>query len=326
MILKFDGSIRYDNVRSNYIDNCPNKVCKGFINGEFVCTICNTTICKDCREIKFDNDLSIDYDLGNDYDRHECNPDIVKTISLIKNTTKPCPGCNIPIHKLTGCNDMYCLNCKAYFNWVTLRLKSKRYIHNPEYFDELKRNNIQHNPNNADIADIDINTITNILTKFLKSNTHIKEYFNLTRYNVENMFHMAGRTIRGIIRLCEEESNKRFDESLRLRKRYLYNKITQADYKIIIYKTYKTNQLMDDLMPIYNIYVNKYTELLEAASVDTDNFLIYMHEIAKLEKLTSTIVDRTISYYNVNNVNLKIPMNIHPIFKYDIFKSVNPGS
>ncbi|OEU21816.1 hypothetical protein FRACYDRAFT_158501, partial [Fragilariopsis cylindrus CCMP1102] len=40
----------------------------------------------------------------------------------VKHNSKPCPGCNVPIEKNTGCNHMQCIKCKAGFCWLCLSL------------------------------------------------------------------------------------------------------------------------------------------------------------------------------------------------------------
>jgi len=57
-------------------------------------------------------------------ENHTCNEDTSKSMQMILNPkdTKPCPSCFFPIHKLAGCNDMFCVQCKTAFNWTTLAI------------------------------------------------------------------------------------------------------------------------------------------------------------------------------------------------------------
>lgn len=76
---------------------CPSNECRGFISSnDWICGICNTNICKKCH-IPINNN-----------DEHKCDPNTLETIKFIKKDTKPCPSCHKPIHKIEGCDQMFC--------------------------------------------------------------------------------------------------------------------------------------------------------------------------------------------------------------------------
>jgi hypothetical protein len=112
---------------------CP--VCPSFVmKPEYKCSTCYIKICKQCREILNDD--------------HKCNPDTVESVKLLKKDTKPCPKCAAQIHKLDGCDQMWCVSCHTTFSWKTGTIDTTR-VHNPHYFDWLRRTgqNIQPVPN-----------------------------------------------------------------------------------------------------------------------------------------------------------------------------------
>ena len=82
----------------------PCFMCAGYLNNDYKCFMCNRTFCKRCE------------DLLNP--AHECVQDNVESVLKIKETTKPCPHCWTRIEKKSGCDEMYCVNCKFTFNWV----------------------------------------------------------------------------------------------------------------------------------------------------------------------------------------------------------------
>ncbi len=43
-----------------------------------------------------------------------------RTMTLIGRLTKPCPGCQTPVEKLGGCNQMLCLHCNTSFCWICM--------------------------------------------------------------------------------------------------------------------------------------------------------------------------------------------------------------
>ena len=83
---------------------CINLSCRGFLDENYKCTLCDSIFCKECEEIKKDN--------------HKCKESIIESMKFINNMIK-CPNCKIPIEKSSGCNYMRCVNCKTNFMYDT---------------------------------------------------------------------------------------------------------------------------------------------------------------------------------------------------------------
>ncbi len=116
-----------------YICPCPSDQCNGFIDRSHTCALCDTEICRKCREV-------IEKD-EHDETNHECDPDVIDTIALLKQDSKACPKCATLIFKIEGCDQMFCTHCNTAFSWRTREIirKTDR-IHNPHYFEWLKNN------------------------------------------------------------------------------------------------------------------------------------------------------------------------------------------
>jgi len=102
-----------------YKIRCPSLDCVGFANEMNRCTHCQIFICENCHE-KAD-------------EGHICDPDTIKNVQLLQQDTKGCPKCNTPIHKIEGCDQMWCPQCKTAFSWNTGKIE-KGIIHNPHYY------------------------------------------------------------------------------------------------------------------------------------------------------------------------------------------------
>jgi hypothetical protein len=101
--------------------------CNGFINHEWECGICSMKVCSKCYTRK--------------EKEHECDPNEVESIKALKDISKPCPGCNQMIEKTHGCSQMWCINCRNFFDWNTLKIiKRTQYVHNPEHVAWLAKN------------------------------------------------------------------------------------------------------------------------------------------------------------------------------------------
>jgi hypothetical protein len=91
---------------NSFIGKCPNTNCNAYLDKDYVCLSCKSSVCKKCMCIILDK-------------KHKCNDDDIKTASVIKKTTKPCPKCRTLITKITGCNHMWCTKCHYSFDWTT---------------------------------------------------------------------------------------------------------------------------------------------------------------------------------------------------------------
>jgi len=108
------------NPKIKYKFSCPKETCKGYLNEEYICELCNMNVCKKCySEIKEEESKS-----------HVCDEALVETFNLIKKEAKPCPSCGEFISKISGCDQMFCVSCGNAFSWKT-GLIEKGIIHNP---------------------------------------------------------------------------------------------------------------------------------------------------------------------------------------------------
>ncbi len=116
-------------VARKFVRACPQNGCRGFLSSAWKCGTCSTWACSNCHEAK-----------GATKDAaHECNPDSVLTARLLDKDTRPCPHCASAIFKISGCAQMWCTACNTPFDWSTGRVLNGRNVHNPHYFEYLRR-------------------------------------------------------------------------------------------------------------------------------------------------------------------------------------------
>lgn len=117
--------------RRVFIMPCPGSSCRGFLSQAYKCGICDIYVCPECREIK-----------GTDRDApHTCNADTVATVQRMKKECRPCPECGVSIFKIEGCDQMFCTACNTPFSWTTGRKIINGALHNPHYFEFLRKSN-----------------------------------------------------------------------------------------------------------------------------------------------------------------------------------------
>lgn len=194
--------------RVAFIRPCPAEDCRGFLSTAWKCGMCNKYTCKDCHELK-----------GARQDAaHTCHPDNIASAAAIIAETKPCPKCGIRIWKIQGCDQMWCTGCNTGFSWTTGQIVTGP-IHNPHYFEWMRRNNQAPLPAapvfNCDVANED--QIHMILDTHNPRSTKawLLEAWRILR---EEQDHRPSR-------ITEEEAHRI------LRVRYLVEEITEDEWK-----------------------------------------------------------------------------------------------
>ena len=113
---------------------CPTQDCRGFLNNDWYCAICENITCEKCNETQKSD--------------HICNKESIKTMKLLKKDSKPCPSCGTVIYKISGCSQMFCVDCHTAFDWYSGIIEIGR-IHNPHYIEFKRKNGL--NRENGDI-------------------------------------------------------------------------------------------------------------------------------------------------------------------------------
>lgn len=78
------------------------------------CTLCSTLFCSGCGNQPHDPAQCADFE--------EWNRIFNNSSFWVKQNAKPCPSCQVPIEKSTGCNHMTCSQCGTNFCWLCLSL------------------------------------------------------------------------------------------------------------------------------------------------------------------------------------------------------------
>lgn len=121
----FGTSGQQQQERRAFIKACPVEDCRGFLNNQYHCGVCDAFACSSCNEVKPRGE------------EHVCDPNKVASVQLIAKDSKPCPNCASVIYKQSGCDYMWCTQCHTSFSWKTGRIE-KGVNHNPHYYDYLR--------------------------------------------------------------------------------------------------------------------------------------------------------------------------------------------
>uniref|UniRef100_A0A6C0DU58 RING-type domain-containing protein n=1 Tax=viral metagenome TaxID=1070528 RepID=A0A6C0DU58_9ZZZZ len=127
--------------KKKFIRRCTRENCQGFLSTAWKCGICEYYSCSKCFITK----------TKKQDDPHECKKEDVETAEMIKKDCKPCPNCGEFIQKSSGCSQMWCISCQTPWDWTTGKVVTGGVIHNPHYYEWMKRNGGAAPRNPADI-------------------------------------------------------------------------------------------------------------------------------------------------------------------------------
>jgi hypothetical protein len=226
---------------------CPLSMCLGLVkNGR--CGDCKKTICAKCREERLEG--------------HECNKEQLETIKLLKRDTRPCPRCKALIHKIDGCDQMFCTKCKTAFSWRTLIIQ-RGLIHNPHYHEYMAQ--INRGLVNIQIGEND--PCGEQLNKALREMSKSKAYREATKSNTGgSMNYFIPRVLNEMNAILPVLANDvHDDETIRqnkqtLRMAYLKQRKTgqleraEANWNTQLRLMYKRRELKKDLIKIIEVF------------------------------------------------------------------------
>ena len=219
---------------------CPIDNCKGFLDSNYICGLCENTICKKCMETKDEN--------------HECDNDKIETIKLLKKDTRPCPKCGQLIFKIDGCDQMWCPPCHTTFSWRTGLIEEGN-IHNPEYYRWMRENN-QSIPRN--VGDEPYNPCGNNIIPSHNFLTIIRKAFPYNKTDtVEtiimfNMHRIVGH-ITDMDRYADIDRTHVNDKLRDLRVLYLFNQLTKESWKSKLQTIDKKQEKERKIIDVWNL-------------------------------------------------------------------------
>ena len=236
----------------SYITKCPNHKCKGFINNKYCCELCDTEICKACFMIK-END-------------HTCNRSDIESAELIKNDSKPCPGCYVPIFKISGCNQMFCTNCNTVFHWETLKI-DKGAVHNQHYFDYISQ--IRNSSEQIRIENAACGNIEDLYPRIMK----------YTRSSwIHHLYLIVQELLNEILPIYRDKFKDNFED---YRIQYLYGRLSEKKWKDKIMKDTIYNEANNSYIEIFEMFVTVSSDMIRKLCFEMDKILIKKEKIAK---------------------------------------------
>jgi hypothetical protein len=251
------GSVVTTEVKS-FGHKCPDEECRGFLSTQWKCGLCDKWTCPDCHVIKGTNRDA----------QHTCDPDVKATAQFLAKDTKPCPKCSTPIHKIEGCDQMWCTQCHTAFSWRRGTIETR--IHNPHYYEWQRQQNGGTAPRNLgdfecgrDLADQRANRfIHDILSR-----VGIMDYLSTPqKAQMESLVKYIPQIIRKTVHLQLHDGGRfRTDnvvDNLEVRVRYLKKDITDKQFASKVHAAYKAHEKKKDIADVIQLQVQGVTDII----------------------------------------------------------------
>ena len=260
--------------RREFVRQCPNGECRGFLSSSLKCNLCEMWACGDCREVKGD---------ARDSD-HTCNIEVLESVKMLEKDTKPCPNCSALIFKVSGCSQMWCTQCHTTFTWNTGRIETG-VIHNPEYFEYIRQTQ-----GNVPRAQGDIQCGRELDHVFVVRNQLPTNLTNIVR----NVIHIRE------IELIRFETNR--NDNLQLRIDYMRQKIDKNKFMVRVQRREKERQKKIEVSNVLNMYIQCMTDIfyryVETPSQDIAD------EMIGLQKYTNECFVNISKSYNCKQLKI----------------------
>ena len=301
-----------------FIMPCPDEECRGWLSTAYKCEVCHTYACPKCLVQTGKERLD---------PSHVCDEELVKTASLIRESTKPCPNCGERIMKASGCDQMYCTSCHTAFSWRTGKIDTG-VIHNPHFFqyqqaqgggvirnpgDELCgglpnrwwsiRNTMRNILNNSKLVENEVccackeHAQNNYQNSGTEKNVCERQYHLDLIGKFTELFHFLRHVNHHELRtLREQVRNLNDHENLRLR--YLMKEITKEALANEVMKRDKRRRKIIEILHIYeliavvgNDLVNHISQYIQEISNEKNNYFLLCSEMTKKFKEFDGFVD-----------------------------------
>lgn len=228
----------------NWVHSCPKEECRGYLKGDqTICSICGTRVCKDCIQITGDEE------------KHECRKEDVETVEMLRQNTKPCPNCSMPIYKISGCDQMWCTQCRTPFSWRTGQRINQR-IHNPHYYEWMQRHQGEDMP--RELMDIPCGGLPSI---------HTLRQFPLAYQELIYSLHQNILHFEHVV--VPRYQNTQFNEVCKsLRVSYLLNAISRDYWRDELYREEKASQKHQQYLQIVQTFIAVSSEWLRRMVIE----------------------------------------------------------
>ena len=241
---------------SNVLCPCPEEECRGFIiKPDYKCGLCETKICSHCH-----------MRLSADSTEHTCKEEDIETARFVKKTSKPCPKCASPIHKISGCDQMWCTQCNTPFSWTTGQVISTETIHNPHYYEWMQNRRIDENAYNGCEGMPDYSHVLR----------HVRIVYNNNKWTTTPFMSYISKIHRFATHLQaynneQEEHAQVFRTNLESRMKWMKKEITDKVFDSVLHKRYKHRIVQQKIRQVNHLMATLCADVFHRLLRETDD-------------------------------------------------------
>lgn len=279
------GEVGEPEEKKTFVRKCPIENCKGFLSTRWKCDICENHVCPECNEKKEEG--------------HECDPNAVETVKLLKKDSKPCPKCGEIHFRISGCSQMWCPSCHTAYNWNTGRIEHG-VIHNPHYY-EFQRSNgaARHGRNLGDIP-------CGGFPAVYEMRDRIDPRVHRTIYTIHNFIsHVENYELRWTYGNVPDRP-----DNTDLRVKYLMDEISEDSLKKNIQKREKALEKKRDISNILRMFSDTGGDLMRQIVQEPKKLKEIEAIFENLKKYTNDVFDKIGHRYNNSTLYISKGWNL----------------
>lgn len=233
---------------SSYHHACPYADCRGFLSTAYKCGVCERYTCSRCMIGVGNTRPKPTNALDRGESDHVCKEDDVASATYIKKHSRPCPSCGIRISKVSGCDQMWCVECNVAFSWRTGAKITSGVIHNPHYFEAKRKGLVA--PVRAP-GDVVCGGLPRVYDWVYHYDMGVGTDIYTQTYNLQQRV----RVLRNMF--------ARPTDHLELRLRYLLGEITETQARTSLLRAWKMRDKKRNMLYIYEVVLTVLTECLQ---------------------------------------------------------------